>query len=79
MDNKRIKGIKENPIDIGRSIAKRILKIDEKEANRRMDICRECPNNVKDKVLGGRMCQECFCNLYNLVYSKKGCELGKWD
>jgi hypothetical protein len=76
--DKRLKGLKENPVDIGRSIVKRALGISEKEALRRLDICRECPSNVEDKMLGGRMCSECFCNLKNLAYSKKGCELKKW-
>ena len=76
--NKRLKGLKKNPIDIGRSLIKRALGIDEKEALRRLDICRRCPSNVKDKVLGGRMCNECYCPIENLAYSKKGCELDKW-
>lgn len=76
--NKRLKGLKDHPTDILKSVAKRVFKIGDKEANRRMDICRDCDSNVKDKVLGGYMCDECWCPIKNLVYSEKRCELNKW-
>lgn len=76
--NKRIKGIKEHPTDIIKSVVKRAFKIGDKEANKRMDICRDCDSNVKDEVFGGYMCQECYCPIKNLIHSDKGCDLNKW-
>lgn len=77
--NKRIKGIKEHPMDIAKSVAKRVFKIGSDKASERRLICNNCPSNVEDKALGGRMCNECWCNLSTLVYStEKGCELDKW-
>ena len=76
--NKRIKGIKENPIDIAKSVVKRVFKVGKKEADRKLKICSTCPSKVPDELFGGSMCNECFCNLASLPYSGKGCELNKW-
>lgn len=78
MANKRLKGIKENPLDIVKSKFKRVAGIGQAEAKRRLAICEPCDSRVKDHVFGGYMCDECFCNLADLTYSKKGCSLKKW-
>ncbi len=78
MMGKRIKGIKDNKIDIAKSIAKRTLKIGSKEAEKRLSICNGCENRVVDELFGGYMCELCFCPLKNLAYSDKGCDANKW-
>ena len=65
-------------MDIVKSSFKRVAGIGREEAKRRLEICKPCPSNVKDNVLGGRMCDECWCNLDTLAYSDKGCSLNKW-
>lgn len=78
MANKRLKGIKEHPLDITKSVFKRVAGIGREEARRRLAICEPCESKVPDKVLGGFLCDECWCNLDTLAYSDKGCDLNKW-